>query len=77
MEEIDWNDPVIDQAIREASVRIWQSKLMYSYWWFLCASKIFIGAPKPISMSVKIASVMNYKLSNEIPIWMENSTPVP
>jgi hypothetical protein len=76
-DEIDWDDPVIQQAIKDASVRCWESRLMYGYWWMLCANKEFIGAPKPIPMTDYEAVCITDMLDYSTPCWHENKQCLP
>lgn len=71
---IDWDDPIVQQAVRDAQGRYWQSKLIHDYWFFLCASKIFIGAPKVIPMSLLVAQLTSERLHRSLPIWHPDNT---
>lgn len=76
-DEIDWDAPEIQEAIKEASYIAWHSKLIYGYWFFLCASKVFIGAPKTIPMSKHVASVIDWYLCHSVPCYQNGATCLP
>lgn len=75
--EVDWNDPNTQQAIQDASIRAWESRLIYGYWWFLCATKEFIGHPQVVEMDILDATIIDFQLEKSIPCWMENSVKLP